>query len=161
MLILTTCPEDNFTLEPEGVDIPPVDLAQHPPQLRKWDIQSVNWIRKKHCQRGGFFFLIWLVVKVRPSLRLRLILTVVLIFDKPDVSLHRLVPVLFLRGISHAEGVQLSTLVEWGLSSPLRTGGRYASVCVGGGLLKNKLCLWSQRVPEQWKGRGGGCRGEG
>lgn len=35
VLILTTCPEDNFTLEPEGVDIPPVDLAQHPPQLRK------------------------------------------------------------------------------------------------------------------------------
>lgn len=28
-------------------------------------------------------------------------------------------------------------------------------VCVSGGLSKNKLCLWSQRVPEQWKGRGG------
>ena len=39
-------------------------------------------------------------------------------------------PVLFLQGISHAEGVQLSTVVEWGLSSPLRTGGVCLCVCV-------------------------------
>jgi len=27
VLILVLCPEDNFTQEPEGVDIPPVDSA--------------------------------------------------------------------------------------------------------------------------------------
>lgn len=53
-----------------------------------------------------------------------------------------LVPVLFLQGISHAEGVQLSMAVEWGLSSPLRRGGvrLRVPVCRGGCRKINCVC---------------------
>lgn len=79
-------------------------------------------------------------------------------------------PVLFLQGISHPEGVQLSMLVEWGLKSPQK--GRCASVCVrecgsggggGGGCRKiNCVCDLNESLNSgEEGGRGGGCCGEG
>lgn len=123
-----------------------------PPPLRKWDIEGVNWIRKNHCQRG-FSNLACSEDSTEPPSHPRCCAYIWQTWYESTPP----VPVLFRQGISHAEGVQLSMVVEWGLSSPSRRGGVRLCVCgvLAGGLSKNKLCLWSQRVPEQWKGRGG------
>lgn len=119
-----------------------------PPPLRKWDTESANWIRKNHCQRA-FSNLSCSEDSAKPPSHPHCCAYIWQTWYESTP----LVPVLFRRGISHAEGVQLSMVVEWGLSSPSRRGG--VRLCVSGGLSKNKLCLWSQRVPEQWNGRGG------
>lgn len=54
-LILAKCPEDNFAVEPEGVDIPPVDPASPNPTTAREVKYSVCEMNKKEpLPKGGF-----------------------------------------------------------------------------------------------------------
>lgn len=51
MLILVMCPEDNFTLEPEGMDMPPVDPT--PPHHSSGSKISNMWIESERITAKG------------------------------------------------------------------------------------------------------------